>query len=184
VDPHFRANIFIPVQNTLQLVFSYNMAGDSDEHLVFPELSMGVTGACYQLSTALICNLAKVAQLRAQHPNQFNALFGMPAALQAQVKADRTWLMSVPIFDPREVRILPKRRAAQVAGEVQRTALSDLGIGLRGPLLGVLNLDAAWDYQAIGLDPDTDAQTGDSRIRAIADIMQANALTIGSELAT
>lgn len=183
-EPKFRANVFIPVQNELHMVFSYNMQGDSDENLVFPDLSTGVTGACYQLSTALVCNLAKVARLRQGERNQYSALFGMPAALQNKVKQDRSWLMSVPIFDPHEVQILPKHRAPPGAGEVQRAALSDLGIGLRGPLLGVLNLDAAWDYARIGLDPDTDLQSGDPRIRAISDIMQASALTIGSELTT
>jgi predicted acylesterase/phospholipase RssA len=182
--PKFRANIFIPVQNTFQLVYKFNMQGDSDENLVFPTLSTGVVGACYQLSTALVCNLAKVAKLRQDQPDVYKALFGMPQELQDKVKKDRTWLMSVPIFDPHEIRVVPKRRAGPIGGDVQRVAISDLGIGLHGPLLGVLNLDAAWDYATISLDPDSDIHSGDPRIRAIADIMQAEALTIGAELTT
>ena len=183
-DPKFRANIFIAVQNTLKMIYSVNMDGDPDNGLEFPRLMMGVTGACYQLSTALVCNLEKIAKLREGQPSAYKALFGMPPDLQAKVKKDRTWLMSVPIFDPHEVRVRPKQRAAPGSTDVQRVAISDLGMGLSGPLLGVLNLDAAWDYQTIGLNPDPDVHSGDDRIRAISDIMQADALTIGAELAT
>lgn len=183
-DPKFRANIFIAVQNTLKMIYSVNMDGDSDNGLEFPRLTMGVTGACYQLSTALVCNLEKIAKLREGQPSVYKALFGMPPDLQAKVKKDRTWLMSVPIFDPHEVRVRPKQRAAPGSTDVQRVAISDLGMGLSGPLLGVLNLDAAWDYQTIALNPDPDVHSGDDRIRAISDIMQADALTIGTELAT
>ncbi len=178
VEAKFRANIFIPVQNSLRMVYSYNMEGDSDKDLVFPSLSMGVTGACYQLSTALVCNLAKVARLRLEQPDTYKALFEMPAALQDKVKKDRTWLMSTPIFDPQEVRVVATRTHAAVP------VASALGMCLRGPVLGVLNLDAAWDYEKIELNPDSDVHSGDVRIRAIADIMQAQALTIGPELAT
>jgi hypothetical protein len=177
-DTKFRANIFIPVQNSLRLTYSYNMEGDSDKDLVFPSLSMGVSGNCYQLSTTLVCNLAKVAKLRDEQPDTYRALFEMPAALQDKVKKDRTWLMSTPIFDPQEVRVVGTRTPTAVP------VASDLGIGLRGPVLGVLNLDAGWDYAKIELSPDSDVHSGDARIRAIADIMQAEALTIGAELAT
>ncbi len=179
--PKFRANIFIPVKNRLAMVFGYNMANDSDDQMVFPDLSTGVTGACYQLSTALVCNLAKVAKLRETQPDAYKRLFNMTQELQNKVKKDRTWLISVPIFDPHEVKVLTKPKPAP-ASDIPRVAICDLGIALRGPLLGVLNLDAAWDYQNIGLDPDPDIHSGDSRIRAISGILQASALTIGAEL--
>jgi predicted acylesterase/phospholipase RssA len=184
-DPKFRANIFIPVRNRLKMVLSVNMEGDSDHGLELPSLTSGVTGACYQLSTAIVCNLQKVAQLRSDpHDTFYKALFDMPIELQRKVKADRTWLMSMPIFDPQEVRVLATRRRPAVAAEVPRAAIRELGIALSGPVLGVLNLDAAWDYAGVRLDPDPDVQISDPRIRAIADIMQVAALTIGTELAT
>jgi hypothetical protein len=79
---------------------------------------------------------------------------------------------------------LATRRRPAVAAEVPRAAIRELGIALSGPVLGVLNLDAAWDYAGVRLDPDPDVQISDPRIRAIADIMQVAALTIGTELAT
>ncbi|QPF93319.1 patatin-like phospholipase family protein [Bradyrhizobium commune] len=181
VEPRFRANIFIPVKNSLAMLFSHNMENDDDDKIQFPDLSTGVTGACYQLSTTLVCNLEKVAQLRATNLAAYNRLFNMTDAMQNRIKKDRTWLMSVPIFDPHEVKVLPQaarmRRPAAIA-------TCDLGIGLRGPLLGVLNIDAAWNYGRIDLNPDPDLQSADSRIRAISAIMQAGALTIGSALTT
>ncbi|HUN82667.1 MAG TPA: patatin-like phospholipase family protein [Phycisphaerae bacterium] len=183
VGCRFRANIFIPVKNTLAMLFTHNMQNDSDDGLVFPDLSTGVTGACYQLSTALVCNLAKVAMLRTRQPSAYRKLFNMTPELQDLVKKDRTWLMSVPIFDPYEVKVQTKPSPRQHP-HIPRAALCDLGIALRGPLLGVLNLDAAWDYEQIGLDPDPDVHSGDSRIRAISAIMQAGALMIGAELTT
>ena len=165
------------------MLFSYNMEGDSDNRIVFPDVSTGVTGASYQLSTALVCNLDKVAKLRISQPATYKRLFNMTAELQDKVKKDRSWLMSVPIFDPHEVRVLTKPRPVP-SHDIPRVAICDLGIALGGPLLGVLNLDAAWNYDQIGIDPDPDVHSGDSRIRAISAIMEATALTIGAELTT
>src|SRR5258706_13389858 len=114
-DPKFRANIFIPVKNTLRMLFSYNMDNDSDDKLEFPDLSTGVTGACYQLSTTMVCNLEKVAMLRTTRPQAYNRLFNMNPMLQNRIKKDRTWLMTVPIFDPHEVRVLNRPNARQAA---------------------------------------------------------------------
>ncbi len=183
-DPNFRVNVFIPVRNTLAMLFSHNMDGDADDGLVFPNLSTGVAGACYQTSTTLVCNLEKVAQLRATNLRTYNRLFNMTDEFQKAIRRDRTWLMSVPIFDPHEVRILTQAAQARAWPDMPRVATCDLGIGLRGPLLGVLNIDAGWSYKAIDLDPDPDLQSNDSRIRAISAIMQAGALTIGAALTT
>lgn len=180
VDAKFRANIFIPVKSTLDMLFSHNMEGDPDDRLVFPDLSTGVAGACYQLRTTLVCNLEKVAKLRATNLKLYNRLFNMTNVMQNRIKQDRTWLMSVPIFDPHEVRVLTQPQQAATTPR----ATCDLGIGLRGPLLGVLNIDAAWSYDRIGLDPDPDIHSTDSRIRAISAIMQAGALTLGAALTT
>jgi hypothetical protein len=92
--------------------------------------------------------------------------------------------MSMPIFDPQEVRVLVTRRRPSVAPHVQRVAIRELGIALGGPVLGVLNLDAGWDYARVRVDPDPDMQISDPRIRAVSDIMQVAALTIGTELTT
>jgi predicted acylesterase/phospholipase RssA len=184
-DAKFRANIFIPVRNSLKMAVSVNMEGDSDDKLELPSLTSGVTGACYQLSTAVVCNLQKVAQLRGDPGNSFyQSLFDMPPELQRKVKSDRTWLMSMPIFDPQEVRVGSTRRRQSVGADVHRVAIRELGIALSGPILGVLNLDAAWDYGRVRVNPDPDMQIADVRIRAISDIMQVAALTIGAELAT
>lgn len=183
-EPHFRINVFIPVKNELAMLFSHKMTGDPDDKLVFPNLSTGVAGACYQLSTTLVCNLEKVKLLRTSNRAAFNRLFNMTDEMQMTVRQDRTWLMSVPIFDPHEVRVLTQAAQARQWPDIPRIATSDIGIGLRGPLLGVLNIDAGWKYDEIDLNPDPDLQSTDSRIRAISAIMQAGALTIGAALTT
>jgi len=181
-DAKFRANIYIPVRNKLKMVFSMNMDDDSDDNLEFPDLSSGLTGTCYQLRTRLVCNLEKIARLRQTQPTEYKRLFGMTEELQGKVRKDRTWMASVPIFDPYEIKVLHTRREIRVDYPIHLVATHNVGITLGGPVLGVLNVDTAWNYPRLGLDPDPDIHFSDPRIRAILDIMHARALTIGSEL--
>jgi len=178
-DAKFRANIFIPIRDRLKMIFSVNMGGDSDDGLEFPDLSSGLNGTCYQLRSRLICNLEKVGQLRSEHPDEYEALFGMPEELQRKIRRDRTWLASTPIFDPYELRVLTMQEATStVHDEVQRVAFRNVGIELVGPILGILNLDAAWNYAALNLNPDPDFHFADWRIKAILDILQNRSMTI------
>jgi hypothetical protein len=51
-----------------------------------------------------------------------------------------------------------------------------------GAVLGVLNLDAGWNYAAMGLDPDPDVHFSDTRIQAVVNLMQSTAFGIAGAL--
>jgi hypothetical protein len=108
----------------------------------------------------------------------------MTDELQSRIKKDRIRMASVPIFDPYELKVLTTRRETEFDYPIHVVATHNVGITLSGPVLGVLNLDAAWDYAGLGLDPDPDIHFSDPRVRAILDIVHARALTVGAELTT
>lgn len=176
-----RANIFVPIEDRLKMVFWVNFAdADRDRGLEFPDLKSGFSGTCYQLRSRLVCNLRQIATFRRADPNQFTQLLGMSEQLQERIRPDRTWLASTPIFDPYEIKASARRAGA--VGE-HGLAYHDVGIEIDGPLLGVLNVDAAWDYNVMALNPDPHLHYADSRIQAILDIMHTKAMTIGRHLA-
>lgn len=171
-----RANIFVPVQLKLQMLVSCNMDGDPDDGLIFPDLSSGLNGACYQARAAMICNLEKVAQLAQSPAPRHLRPFRMARELQDRIKPDRSWMASVPIFDPYEVGT-PDGRARLLASELQ-VAARRRPVNLDGPVLGIVNLDAGWDYARMGLDPDPDIHVSDPRIAAILSLMEAKTLIL------
>jgi hypothetical protein len=46
-DAKVRANVFVPIEERLKLLFSHNMDGDPDEKMEFPDLESGLAGFCY-----------------------------------------------------------------------------------------------------------------------------------------
>jgi len=99
-----RANVFVPIEDRMKLLFSHNMEGDDDREMEFADLESGLTGFCYTSRRPQVCNLREVDELRKKRPEEYENLFGMPPILQGKVRDDRTWLGSVPIFDPYELR--------------------------------------------------------------------------------
>jgi predicted acylesterase/phospholipase RssA len=181
----FRANIFLPVwvgyEPRMRLVYSYNMAGDPDTHMEFPDLESGLTGFCYLHRHPQVCNLQKIGQLRTSEPERFDAMFGMDRRLQMSVRPDRSWLASVPIFDPLELRIGRKdepQRKQRHKGMFYLNVETDF----EGPVLGVLNVDAGWDYSSVGLDENPDRFVFDTRIQAILAIMQTASFRMAGTL--
>ena len=97
----FRSNIFIPSKTTLFIQYSVNMTGDPDENMKL-QFDAGLTGFCFTLRRPLICNLERIGQLvnNKECSSLMGNLFGMTQTQHGDVKGDRTWLASVPIFDP------------------------------------------------------------------------------------
>ncbi len=85
----------------------------------------------------------------------------MTPELQSRIKPDRTWLASMPIFDPFEIG-MRHGEAAPVSSQ-KMVAARQRGLTLRRPILGTLNVDAAWDYAAVGLRPEPSAPCGACR---------------------
>jgi predicted acylesterase/phospholipase RssA len=178
-----RANIFIPVEERLKLLFSYNMDDDDDRTMEFPDLESGLTGFCYSSRRPQVCNLASVAALRRNNPGEYRNLFGMDPTLQGKVRQDRSWLATVPVFDPYEVRFVRQRQklrgdSPHYPGRSYHGVEADVD----GAILGILTLDAGWDYDTIEMSPDPDIHFRDPRIEVILALMQTAAMSLGKFL--
>jgi hypothetical protein len=143
----FRSNIFIPRKQELYIRYSYNMKGDPDEDLVLP-FTAGLTGFCFTRRRPLICNLSRVADLARRGSLDPDEMFGMPKELHGKVKQDRTWLASVPIFDPYAAypRDLSPRQAQPGWPLVEGYHYHGHPATQDGAVLAVLNHDAALPY--------------------------------------
>lgn len=179
-EAKLRANVLVPVEDRLKLLFSYRMDGDPDEKMEFPDLESGLAGFCYASRCPQVCNLREVAALRQKNPEEYRHLFGMSANLQGKVRPDRTWLAAVPLFDPFEVRFVRQGGAAAGAAHPAHPGKAYHGLEpeLDGAVLGVLTMDAGWDYDALGIDPDPDVHYRDPKIQAIVSLMQSTAFSI------
>ncbi|HEV3437897.1 MAG TPA: patatin-like phospholipase family protein [Gemmata sp.] len=171
----FRSNVFIPSRGTLYIQYAVNMKGDPDENFSL-RFDAGLTGFCFSLRRPLICNLEKIGNLHKENKELLNNLFGMTADQHEQVRKDRTWLASIPIFDP-----LASYPRDLHSGQVpyQAAFYHSLSGRTDGAILGVLNLDAKILYSPMGLDPDPKVHWTDPRIEAILHLMTATSAEIG-----
>jgi predicted acylesterase/phospholipase RssA len=175
----FRANIFVAVRQRMEMRFSVRMHGSADDGLNFPDLATGLTGWCYQTRSPAVCNLQSVAQIAnasvvAERP------YGLQSGLQQAIEPHRTWLISYPIFDPAERQTLrgtPKGLPDIYAPTVHRLKADHIG-----PILGIVNVDASWDYTALGLSPIPDLHVDDPRIKAIIDTVAQSSLRLARML--
>jgi hypothetical protein len=174
----FRANVFVPEQGQLVIRYRANMDGpaDTDRELEFP-FDAGLTGHCFSRRRPVLCNLRAFAAWRAAHPaGAAEALFGFTAEMQGAVRADRTWLVSVPVMDPFATGpVLADAHPAAAACP----HYAELDAPFDGAVFAVLNLDAAFDYAAecVAEAP------GRSRFRrtrsGVVGIMQSLAVRLG-----
>jgi hypothetical protein len=164
----------------MRLIYGYNMGGDPDADMEFPDLESGLTGFCYVHRHPQVCNLQKIGELRKRDPERYGRMFGMDKDLQIKVKTDRTWLASVPIFDPKELKL--GRSTRELKQRYKGHFYSNVEAEFEGPVLGVLNIDAGWDYGAVELQPDPDTFVFDSRVRTVLAIMQTTSFGIAHAL--
>lgn len=172
-----RSNVFMPLGpkgDEWQVAFSANMNGDKDARLTLPKFA-GLTGMCVGLRRPLVCNLDEVRNAAQEGVNTAKS-FGMPPELHKLVRADRTWLASVPVFDM--YASYPSRMGQDVQwfqGQYQ-----DFEFGGDGAVMAVLNLDAALPYNDLQLNPKPEIHWTDVRIRSIIDVMRS----VAADLAT
>lgn len=189
-DPKFRANVFVPQRTELVLAYRANMDPPRSDTPVHErntdrELRLdyryGLSGLCYAKRQPLILNLKRY------QPGQ--DWFGFANRTQDLIRRDRSWLLSVPIFDPEAVLPgrLPAEPVDQVTGsdyavELDGVAEPNPKHVLDGAVFGVLNLDAGWVYSAVALQggDDPNLHRNDIRIRALVAIMRSCALRIGA----
>ncbi|MDY3555754.1 patatin-like phospholipase family protein [Gemmata sp. JC717] len=176
----FRVNVFIPEQAQLVLRYRANMddpVTNPDREMEFP-FDCGLTGYCFTRRRPVLCNLEQFAAWFKGHPeNGLEDLFGFTPEMQAVVRRDRTWLLSMPIMDP--YATAPCVIAANP--DVATTSLhyTELDSPHDGAIFGVLNLDARIDYVKEGLAEEPADQVGAAKIRAILGIMRSLALSLG-----
>jgi predicted acylesterase/phospholipase RssA len=170
-----RANVFIPVQSRMQMRFGVRMEGCLDDGLTFDTLDQGLTGLCYQSRSGAICNLEQVRSI-VERASSDNPPYRMNRRLHSNIDPGRTWLVSFPVFDPAERRPLRVAPRGSVTGYTP--AMRRLATEHTGPILGVLNIDAGWDYDMIGLDPSPDMHVTDRRIAAVVDVIAQTSLSL------
>jgi hypothetical protein len=180
----FRANIFIPSRKTLFIQYAFNMSGPEDKDRdIQLQFDTGSTGFCFALRRPLICNLEQIGNLLKDEQNSslLHNLFGMPLEQHREVRKDRTWLASVPTFDP--LASYPRDLSFSDVPTPHRAAFfHSLAGRTDGAVLGVLNLDAGFSYGNLGLDADPARHWTDPRIEAILHLMTATSAELGHGL--
>ena len=178
-----RSAVLVPFGDELFVRYRANMSSpaDSDRDLRMPD-DAGMAGLTLQKRQPHLCNLARVTALP---PEVREERLGFDERLQAAVRADRTWLLTVPVldpyssylrdvFDPDPALVWPADGASD-AGEVA----ARLGFHLDGAVFAVLSLDATVVYEPGGLPADPANQIGDPRVQAVYGIMTATSLVLG-----
>ncbi len=174
----FRSNVFLPNRDRLVLRYAYKMGNHGDRNISFAH-DTGLTGYCFSSRKPWICNLGLLRQAVAKDPTP--PWFGMTPDQHLRVPDDRTWLLSVPIFDTRDC--WPERPSDQKRQPEPGAPFiaSELECPTDGAIFGVLNLDA--NFQHEGVDDDTERMLTDPRIQSTVLVVQAAAQEVGFVLA-
>ena len=169
-----RSNVFLPSRDTLILRYATNMDGDPDMGLELPT-SAGLSGTCFSRKRPYVCNLdilrcwAKVAIVEFPESTQL----GMTPAEHLRIRSDRTWLMSIPIFDPIDSWFLdnPPERSRPEVGTLP--IFAELSTDRDGAVFGVLNVDGAIPHSRLGIPEDPEASLTDPRTASMIALMWA-----------
>jgi predicted acylesterase/phospholipase RssA len=176
----FRSNVFLPQRDELVLFYSVYMDEDPDRAMRL-HFETGLTGFCYTRRCIQICNLHKIAELAEAGQLDTYKLFGMHPEQHALVRKDRTWLLSVPIFDPCAKYVgssTPERGGFWSRNVGQHYFGIESEGATDGAVLGVLNIDAAIPYDEIGMSDDPARHWTDVRIQAIISLAQNHAIRL------
>jgi len=185
LDIHARSNIFLPVENEFHMAYRANMDDelDVDRDLSFADTKSGLSGFVFTRRRPMICNLRKIGELQRSGKLSPSELFGMDKRLGGQVRQDRTWLASVPIFDP--LGIVPERWHDGMLDN-RGEYCHEMSASIDGPVFGVLNLDAAIpfaetdsDVTNLNSDVRNPAHWTDVRVESIIARMEQVALHLG-----
>ncbi len=158
-----RANVFLPTRpDELRMAYKLNFGTEEVDYELVAEQRKSITALTFFSGRTLLANL-RDKRLYPQPPpdeNPFN-----PA-----VPEERTWLLSVPILDYLDATqcLVPDDEAGELV------------LDARGPIYGVLNLDACVVYGDGGLDSDPLLQTDAPVVRLTFDAMRVAAEKISN----
>lgn len=173
----FRSNLYLPNGSKLYRRFWVNMNPPSGHGFQF---SSGLTGYCFSNRVPMVCNLESLR--KAAEVNDIDEeSFGMSRDEHLMVDRTRTWLLSIPVFDPNEFMIPTVADRDRVPeGSRFHHVLPRV---LDGVIFGVMNLDARLDYAALEIDTEPNKNFTDPRVSAIIDLARVAAARIGRRLA-
>ncbi len=174
----FRANIFVPRAQKLVIAYSHGMDDDQDRHLEF-RFNAGLTGFCFLNRRPFLCNLRYTRQWAMQEQAPDATLLGMNRDDHLAVREDRTWLASVPIFDPMDCWFHDDDTPRMPRDPEELAVWADVTGVLDGALFGVLNIDGAIPYAELNLEGDPEHSLTDPRIASIFNSLQACSFEIG-----
>jgi hypothetical protein len=160
-------------------MYSVNMNGDPDAEFTLEKFA-GLTGMCFGLRRPVICNLEEIRKA-AEGGVDTKKLFGMTKAAHMDVRSDRTWLASVPVFD--QYADYPSRIGEDVR-HFDGRQYQEFVLDGDGAVMAVLNLDGAVPFQQLRLDPSPEVHWTDVRVRSIIDIMRSVAVDLGTVFST
>lgn len=174
-----RATLFVPDGGGLQLAYRANMddpARDTDRDLRL-EFWQGLVGFCFTRRRPVLSNLLALGEAFAAGELDPEEAFGLTPEIQARIRKDRSWLMSVPVYDPLTAFV------GHPGGEPEVIEAGPLYAEMERPvdaaLFGVLSLDAGFDYTKVKLAEDAAAQAADPRVLALRDTMLVAAWGLG-----
>lgn len=122
----------------------------------------------------MLCNLRGLANYFKKNGE---ALHNLSVEQQTKILPSQTWLASTPIFDPDDLIFRRSLNEKEVfLSDALSAALQSTN---DGPVFGVLNLDASFDYAHLNLSDKAHDQVNDARVQATFDTMFASALKIG-----
>jgi hypothetical protein len=154
------------------------MEADEDRGLQFDH-DAGLTGFCFVNRRPFLCNLRSTRRWAENISSSDIKLLGMNRADHLSVRSDRTWLASIPIFDPADCWFVDSDAPRMEQDPEMMPFWVELPRTLDGAIFAVLNLDAALDYGELGLPDDPGSSLTDPRISSIFQLLQACSFEIG-----
>lgn len=173
-----RANIFMPRGQKLMMAYAIGMEHDPDRHLEF-DYDAGLTGRCFRNRRPFLCNLSFTRQWAEGDLPPGAIHLGMSQDQHLAIRADRTWLASVPIFDPVDCWFLELDAPRMARDPEDLESWTDAPGTLDGALFGVLNLDGAIPYDELALAKEPEASLTDPRVTSILNVLQACSFEVG-----
>ena len=184
-----RSNVFLACSGTgrdgkrvvrLVLKYAHNMEGDPDEHMVF-ELHQGLVGLVFSMREPLWCDPRKfLEETKLGGPLWGPGELRWNEALNAKVRPDRNFLLSVPILDPAH---LGAEIATSVKQAVRNASEKDPSLGSAAEFLDVGGMPP---FGVLALDGNllnSEGSPADVNLDAAVSCMRLASLDIGLLLA-
>lgn len=158
--------------------YSANMGPDADRRTRF-DANRGQSGYRFYRRRPYVCNIAGHLRLAQAGKLSADQNYGLPPADLAKIRPDRTWLASVPIFDPLDSWRPPPRPGTAFPPVEGLHPTAELDDNADGGVLGVLNLDANCGDNQRNWPADTDISLTGAPAEFLIDTMSVVVPEVG-----